>query len=71
MRIKVCMYYMFPFSLCFIFFLPFLFSSWYEMLIEYPEINKENEKQKKKKRGIFPMTGSKVNAFKLCCLDHV
>nr|XP_054763200.1 myosin phosphatase Rho-interacting protein-like [Lytechinus pictus] len=29
--------------------------NWYVTLIEYPEINKEAERQKKKKRGVFPM----------------
>ncbi|XP_030840212.1 myosin phosphatase Rho-interacting protein isoform X2 [Strongylocentrotus purpuratus] len=29
--------------------------NWYETLIEYPDINKEAERQKKKKRGVFPM----------------
>ncbi|XP_071498168.1 uncharacterized protein [Diadema antillarum] len=33
--------------------------SWYMTLIEYPEINKENERQKKRKRGVFPMVGPK------------
>lgn len=41
--------------------------SWYETLIEYPDINKEAERQKKKKRGVFPMLAKVIYIFIRCC----